>query len=289
MAFHVENYEIRWKNYRPFEDTDWITIKPLTILLGANNSGKTSIIAPLLLMAQTMSSRDAITPLVTRGPLIDVGTFKQVIHNHDDSKPLFLGLRYHLHSPQGKLKRVGAYPPGAAELMLIAGEGPGEILLQQFDLFDIYKRPLLRQGRKKDGTYTIKFGDELTPQEKEAVQQSRPVNFLFSPAAAIRRYEKSESHTEETPTESPSRAFNRYLSTIAFAFEELRQVLRTMTYVGPLRDRPHRYYEIASETPFSVGSRGQHMANLIRRRFKDGDQQLDNWVARFEFGLRFAA
>jgi AAA15 family ATPase/GTPase len=52
MAVH-STYEVRWKNFKGFEDTDWIKIKPITILIGANNSGKTSFLAPILLMNQT--------------------------------------------------------------------------------------------------------------------------------------------------------------------------------------------------------------------------------------------
>jgi len=51
MAMHVD-YEIRWKNYRAFEDTDWVKIRPLTVIIGPNNSGKTSVISPILLLAK---------------------------------------------------------------------------------------------------------------------------------------------------------------------------------------------------------------------------------------------
>ena len=145
MTLHV-HYEVCWKNYRAFEDTSWLTIRPLTILIGSNNSGKTSIISPILLMSQTISSRDAMTPLVTRGLLADAGIFKDIIHNHDTSKSLFFGFRYHVHDPQGKMEEVGAYPPGAAEVTLTAGERPEDILLSRFALSDIYKRPFLARS-----------------------------------------------------------------------------------------------------------------------------------------------
>src|SRR5205814_1200192 len=57
MALHIDYY-VRWKNFRAFADTNWIVIKPLTILIGPNNAGKTSMTAPLLLMSQTLWSKD---------------------------------------------------------------------------------------------------------------------------------------------------------------------------------------------------------------------------------------
>src|ERR1700686_1171589 len=120
MALHTD-LEFRWKNYRAFEDTGWIKIRPLTVLIGPNNSGKTSMSSPMLLLDQTMSSRDAITPLLTRGPLIDAGSFKNIVHNHDTTKTIFLGLRYHLHDEKeekakGKVGKIGTYGPGGLEI-----------------------------------------------------------------------------------------------------------------------------------------------------------------------------
>ncbi len=43
------------KNFKSFKDTEYINIKPLTILCGVNNSGKSSIIQSLLLLSQSIS------------------------------------------------------------------------------------------------------------------------------------------------------------------------------------------------------------------------------------------
>ncbi|HYM30213.1 MAG TPA: AAA family ATPase, partial [Candidatus Cybelea sp.] len=194
MALHID-YEIRWKNFRAFEDTGWIVIRPLTILIGPNNSGKSSILAPLLLMSQTMSSRDSITPLVTRGPLIDVGIFKDFIHKHDTSRSLYLGFRYHVHEPhdyKGKIEGIGSYPPGALEVTFTVGKRPEDLILSRFELSDIFKRPFLTQWRDPGGKYRVggqyfrqKKSNRLKRAEREVIRTTSPVNFLFSPAALI--------------------------------------------------------------------------------------------------------
>jgi predicted ATP-dependent endonuclease of OLD family len=53
---HTPDYEVRWQNFKGFVDTGWIKIKPITILIGPNNAGKTSFIDPFLLMNQTITS-----------------------------------------------------------------------------------------------------------------------------------------------------------------------------------------------------------------------------------------
>ena len=126
---HPATYQLRWKNFRAFEDTGWITLAPLTILIGPNNSGKTSITSPLRLLGQTVASSDGVTPLVTRGDLIDAGSYKDIVHQHDLAKELFFGIRYHIHESKEppnnrRLGKIGKYPPGAAEFTFSGSEAP---------------------------------------------------------------------------------------------------------------------------------------------------------------------
>ncbi len=288
MALHSD-LEIRWKNYRAFEDTKWIKMPALTVLIGPNNSGKTSIISPLLLLNQTMSSRDAVTPLVTRGPLVNAGPFKNIVHNHDISKLVFLGLRYHMHDLRAKVDKIGAYPPGAAEITLTAGKRSEDIVLQRFALYDMLKRPFLSQSRNPSGSYTLKseaFKLERR-RERQAIKRTRPTNFLFSSASAMRALQLADKkRNEKVSFVEPSRAFFMYVSALSTAFGDLGDLFRNLTYIGPLREPPRRYYPIASETPISVGSRGEHMANLVRRRLPELRSRLNGWIRRFEFGTR---
>lgn len=287
MPLHY-NYEIRWKNYRCFTDTGWVAIRPLTILIGPNNSGKTSVISPILLLNQTMSSRDQVTPLVTRGPLIDAGTFKDIIHKRDISRDLFLGFRYHVHDLREDIKEVGSYPPGVAQVTLTAGEQPQDIQLKRYELLDIYKRRYLQRVRHKSGKYSLKGLRQklMTKGERAAIRNSRPINFVFSPASVLYEYDVSDELYEETTSVDFSAEFSQYLRIIGFAFEEFRSVLSGLSYVGPLRDRPRRYYEVSGEIPRSVGARGEHTANLLHRRIDTLRTELNSWISRFEFGDR---
>jgi hypothetical protein len=228
MALHSD-YEIRWKNYRAFEDTGWIRVPPLTVLIGANNSGKTSVISPMLLLNQTILSSDEVTPLVTRGPLVDAGSFKNIVHNHDNSKELFLGLRYHLHEEEkGKIGKIGTYPPGGIELTMVQGERPEDIVMQRFALFDVLRRPFLAESRASDGTYTLKSNafKLRSRKEREAVRRSSPVNFLFSSSVAFRKLQsQGKKNNERVFPVQPSREFVMYAAALTAALGELRRSL----------------------------------------------------------------
>src|ERR1700722_14587874 len=122
-------YEIRWKNYRGFADTDWLDICPITILIGPNNSGKSSVMSPLLLLKQTVNSDDTKTPLISHGELVDIGSYKDYVHAHDKSKKIFFGLRFDTHDKPKDCSPVGNYRPGAVELTFAGGAKPDQLKL----------------------------------------------------------------------------------------------------------------------------------------------------------------
>src|SRR5579859_948412 len=63
-----------------------IEIKPLTILAGANSSGKSSIMQPLLLLKQTLESTYDPGQLLLNGPNVKFTSAKQLLSRTDDEK-----------------------------------------------------------------------------------------------------------------------------------------------------------------------------------------------------------
>src|SRR5277367_1122142 len=56
-----------------------IEIRPLTILAGANSSGKSSIMQPLLLLKQTLEASYDPGPLLIRGPNVEFTSIDQML------------------------------------------------------------------------------------------------------------------------------------------------------------------------------------------------------------------
>ena len=60
----------------------------ITGIFGTNSSGKTSLLQVLLLMKQTREATDRAVTLELNGPLVELGSMKDVIHKHAENSCL---------------------------------------------------------------------------------------------------------------------------------------------------------------------------------------------------------
>lgn len=85
---------IKLQNYKAFEDVT-IPIKPLTIFVGANSVGKSSIIQMLMLLHQTAEEVNAnyyTSAFKIYGKYVNVGNFENLLTNKQRSRTLVLSI-----------------------------------------------------------------------------------------------------------------------------------------------------------------------------------------------------
>jgi hypothetical protein len=73
------------KNLRRLEVVSPIEIKPITILVGRNSSGKSSFLRALPLLRQSIMTRTS-SPILWYGDLVDFGSFEGAISNNDSNR-----------------------------------------------------------------------------------------------------------------------------------------------------------------------------------------------------------
>ena len=290
MDKHLDYIEVRWKNFKGFEDTKWVKIKPITIILGSNNCGKTNFLAPFLLMNQTINSRDRSSALILKGDVYDGGNYQEIVKDYITEKEIFFGYRYHIHESDEKLEPLGDYPPGAIEVVFKVENKEGEIKLKRKTIYDIFKRKFLSFSLQSNEKY--KFSgigtDSMSKAEKKAIASGGPVNFLFSPNTVLFDLESIEEKNEEgekIKRKIPrfSDGFSQFLTAASYNNTRVSRYLGDLSFIGPVRENPHRIYEITNETFNTVGSIGENMPNLIKK-IGDKSDELNAWVKRFGFG-----
>ena len=86
--------ELILENFKGFSNKQSIELKPITLIYGANSSGKSSILQSLLLLKQTLEqSNNKSVILLSKGKYIDLGNYNEFINAHDTKKNLRIKIK----------------------------------------------------------------------------------------------------------------------------------------------------------------------------------------------------
>lgn len=291
---------VRWKNFRSFADTKSVCIKPLTILLGANNSGKSSFIAPFLLLKETLE-RDSVLALQTFGGEANLGAFVELIRNHDAKLPVSFDLAFHTHKhlPTHDPHSHDASDPGRLVVEFKENLDNGGVDLESYTVYDTEDRKLLSRRRLRGLRYSLRglnktvagsksprFDKRFDAQVRRHIAKAFPRTFLFTDAPF------GEAIREIRLTDSPgalSSFCTAYLSIVESVSDSVSDLFDRTHFVGPLREKPRRLYANTGVLPDSVGAEGQHMAEMIFRWADATDEytkEIEKWLRVFEFDVR---
>ena len=307
---HGINLGIRWRQFRGFEDTQWLRLKPLTILLGANSSGKSSLIAPLLLMKQSLDSQTGRNALLTRGDYVNVGSFRDFAHDHRLDATVSLGIRWHSHPASQAKRPVGEYTPGGVELGFVRGDDLHQVKLKSYRVDDLYRRVMLHRVLAEDERYTLRMARipkrarradskgkraEVNQAMRAAAREARPVDFLFT-SAAVRHAAIDAGTDGDAPTFPALLDDDRirfYCQIVDYVQLRIEDIATNLYFLGPLREPPKRVYELSGEMPPDVGTRGEHAPEILYR-WRNDEQRSDEvktWLRHFGFSdeIRFEA
>jgi predicted ATPase len=310
----MEKFLFRWKNVKSFEDTGWVPSRRLNLLIGPNNSGKSSLLTPLLLLKQTWDSPDPSIALNLHGSLSNSGSYSDLVFRHDVGKSLQFSLNFNEPLPVGERPSLGWLLPSVIDLVFDPGPSPSRIpVLSRYRASDGLGRTLIDRRRSSRG-YSMgsfkrvvesmrsnpRFGmaDEplLNSATDRLVATDRPTNFLFTGSEVAQRvFSPHNSHDDEQGDTAPIYAASApaapslytqvYLSLSSFVSHLFTaHLLRDMAYIGPIRQRARRTYEVLEEIPIAVGSTGERTAELLYHHQSDEMKEgVDYWMR--EFGL----
>jgi recombinational DNA repair ATPase RecF len=110
LSILMRAQSIRWSNFRAFRDTERMELPALTVLIGPNSSGKSSILAPLLLLKQTLEASESGPRLLTKGPLISAGSYSDLVFQHQSHLAVTLDLTFATPDSRRR-RRLSQSPP----------------------------------------------------------------------------------------------------------------------------------------------------------------------------------
>ncbi|WP_313800971.1 DUF3696 domain-containing protein [Sphingobium sp.] len=264
---------MQFTNFKSWEDAD-IQCGRITGIFGTNSSGKTSLLQFLLLLKQTKQASDRAIALELNGDLVQLGTMRDVLHAHDESRSIEAKLTFDLE------EELTLNDPSGKRTSAIAS---GEELTFQVEI-----------GVNKRAPQTKSIGYTLGDTRFSLTQKGKDSTEFELQSLPLRKTSKSFSfvRTQGRPWQLPgpiksyafpdqARTFfqnSGFLADLEACFEEQ---LDNIYYLGPLREYPQRDYLWARSRPSDVGQRGEKTIDAILAATEAEDTRNIRYNARY--------
>lgn len=251
---------LKLSNFKAFESVQ-IDFKPLTIILGPNNSGKSSLLAAPRLLSQTVQSYDNTVPLLLNGIMGDFGTFRDIVYTNHRAKRISIELG--ITSRRVALRRADpSYVPYSVRLIFKYRSGRREIVLAEVETKRI-SVPILAAAFSDDSERHLLTRVATTvvpaPMKSSLSRDLRIQNFL--PRVNVHTSQETSDKSDDSFWGNPSRMTARMRSnTAATAFVN---VLGSIEYLGAMRVAPARTYLYSGERRTRVGAAGEYTTNIL--------------------------
>jgi predicted ATPase len=223
------------ENFRAFRRAD-IPLSVLNIFVGPNNSGKSSIISAISLIAQNLRPLSQQYSLALNGPHTQLGTFYDVVHGHSAKSTLTIGLSVDDFSYSYTFR----YRPARREIELV------KATISDKELELSYQRTKGRVVRLK----SLSDGEFLT------LGNARPRATGLTFFMPIQFSQEGKPTKHYTNQQRARRFINR--SNIA-----MNDSFRFFDSIGAFRVAPERTYYYSGEAYANIGRNGENSAQIL--------------------------
>lgn len=246
----------RLVNFRRFEDTGWINWAPVTLVLGKNSSGKTSLLRSMLLVRQFL---DAATfedvPLA--GSSVDFGSFREVVFGGELSRDVrvevelaFSGAFFEDYPETFVRPAFRALSNGTRLSMLLHWNK--KLGKPQFSAIEFSPlgggASVVRFARLGPRSFQVDIGSSRS-------KVAATLNF-----GSLRRFDLLPADSKQ-PSGGRRAAQPDY--SMVILLEAMSQAIQSVRHVGPLRDMPDRAYRLDQLSPESPTA---SVVNVLERQ-----------------------
>lgn len=254
-------------NFKGISESADFEIKPVTLFIGPNSSGKSSSLHALAAMAQTVKLAGSKLPIVLDDEFAQVhlGRFIEVIHSKSYSDSIDIGITFPVSRGYSFSKRT-IFKKGDAVTASFSFRSTKRTQDIYIDRADFSTPSMSLSYRKSKGDeYTVRVGGKIMPL---TARHTGGMAFSVVPNGAT-----VTSSDDLLVTLMASQVLGELVS------EELRKVL----YLGPFRQSPLRRYPTRGSAPVEVGPQGESAVTLlaneyVQRKTRNHNKQIGSWM-----------
>lgn len=280
---------IKLRNFKAFEELT-VYLRPITLFLGPNNSGKSSILASLRLLSQTNESFDPQVVLLLDGIMGDFGTYKDMVFGNHRGRPMELHLQIQpssrrpgemiqkefwpsLRDKRHEVRLEYKYRTVRREIILKEMEVlTNNVLFIRLNYSLDSERQLIEQIGHKKVPHTIK---------SQLARLFRMNNFL--PFFYRYDFRLRGGSLGEFLTRNEIENFEN----VNQAVRSISRDLHNLDYIGAMRASPQRTYAFTGEKRGRIGPSGENAANIfVLDALRSGIRKLNiaekvnNWLKK---------
>ena len=280
---------IALENFKSFEELPELRIKPITILCGTNSCGKSSILQSILLLKQTVESKNPNQTLLLNGRFVHLGTFDNIIFEKKMENNVVLDFSFKLPNHldfSSKQRQMHSIP----YQMILRDMISQESYTQNEEFFIHFKISLQTEQKNKIlKSVTINHLDlkiETKKANKEKMSETNiEMNLEENELYNIKwknipsRFRSGSDNQSGEATAKIKFANllpisidfqdesieNKRISDVEVVFYRLNNLFQiifaTFTYIGPLREEPSRRY-IYEDEIVEIGIKGENAAYI---------------------------
>ena len=244
---------LRLENFKSWQDTGNIALKPITGFFGANSSGKSGLIHALLLLKQTSESADRGIVFYFGGATtrVDLGDFASVVHGHEADRNLEISLDWRTERPfevtdtDQKQSVAQSKDVGFQVASLWERVGARERLVVDRMSYRVGETVFgMRRGSgSKYMPYTENTDFEFNSRRERPSNVTSLVKCYGFPDTVRANYQNAG-----------------FLTDLEFALEKR---LEDVYYLGPLRAYPERVYAWSGAQPTDMGQAGESVVDAL--------------------------
>ncbi|WP_263411195.1 AAA family ATPase [Terriglobus tenax] len=261
-------------NFRAFEQCK-VEFAPITVLVGPNNAGKSSILSALRILSQTLKSVDPDTTLL----LEQLGSYRDVVHGNKTGRGIRIRAEFSSDTgnPSFDLKykyRVQRREVALSEFMAFERTPDGgESTILRTTYSEITRRQLLR--------FIAGIPEGIIGQVPVPFYHFLPrISFLFWEQLAKKSKGRLRFHKNQDFPPKGSSSLTKWV-------REIQYLLSSLQYLGPFREDPKRNYPFSGERPSLLESSGHGATDILMTDFfrrgrqkRELTKKVSQWLTR---------
>ncbi len=247
----ITTFEI--ENFKSFSSKQTLKLAPLTFIYGPNSSGKSSVIQALMMLKQTMLSKEKNIELVTSGESINLGTFESLVFEQDLKKKMIFSLQYTANHEADEFLFNHSYP------MLFGNVDKRQVNLE----YHTFNQVAILNDYKF--SCSDNAGEKVNYQLSSPLISSEGITFQLSGYESLRKViskrlklQSSDAKEWNNLDQSLSERFkistnlnlptsinkqnNELSQYTARVLDDIKYVFDYLKYLGPLRSSPKKFY-----------------------------------------------